>query len=190
MALIKEFPFNMNYSCGENLREIPEDAVAMKKGLDWLQAKIDDLDPTDKVQHTILLSQLSSYARIVGDLDLAEQSLIQAIEILKEFNREDQIFAMNLRMAMVYQSGESYTKAEDIYRTSLREVENSTDKKIKKYGDIILHQYGRLRFEQGFFKEALELFMRAYEERIIKGDLELLSATEFAIAQTRKQIEE
>lgn len=190
MGIIKDFPFNMNYTCAENLREVPEDAVAMRKGVDWLQGKLDELDPNDKVQETILLSQLSSFARIIGDLELAESSLTKAIEILTEFKRFDQVFAMNLRMGMVYQSGESYSKAEEIYLRSLKEYEASTDSKIKKYGDVIFHQYGRLRFEQGFYKEALDLFMRAYEERIVKGDLELLNATEFAIAQTRKQFEE
>ncbi len=188
MGVIKEFPFNMNYSCAENLREVPEDAVAMKKGIDWLQTKIEGLEASDKVQQTILLSQVSTYARIVGDLDLAEQSLLKAIEVLKEFKRDDQIFAMNLRLGMIYQGRESFAKAEEIYRVSLKE--SASDQKLQKYEDIVLHQFGRLKYEQGFYKEALNYFMMAYEKRIIKGDLELLSTTEFAIAQTRKQLDQ
>ena len=85
MGAITDFPFNMNYNYGEDLREVPEDAVAMKKGVDWIQGKVDELEESEKVQQTILLSQLSGFARIVGDLDLAENSLVQALEILKEF---------------------------------------------------------------------------------------------------------
>ena len=189
MGAITDFPYNMNYNYGEDLKEVPEDAVAMKKGVDWLQGKIDELDESEKVQQTILLSQLSGFARIVGDLDLAENSLVQALEILKEFKREDQIFAMNLRLAIVHQYRQSFTKAEDIYTSSLKAIESGGDKKLKKYYDFVLQHYGKLRFDQGLYKEALDLFMRAYEERIIKGDLDLLSSTEFAIAQTRKKVE-
>lgn len=189
MGVIKDFPFNMNYSSAENLLEVPEDAVAMKKGVDWLQQKIEELDASEKVQQTILLSQLSGYARIVGDIELAESSLSKAIEILKEFKREDQVFAMNVRMGMIHQAKGSFTTAEGIYRKSLKQIESSGDKKLRKYHDVILHQYGRLKFEQGFFQDALNYFMKAYEERIVKGDLEQLGATEFAIAQTRKKLE-
>ncbi len=189
MAAITEFPFNMNFTYGDDLKEVPEDAVAMKKGADWLQEKIDELDESDKVQQTILLSQLSGFARILGDLDLAETSIVQAIEILKEFKREDQIFAMNLRLAIVYQYRANFAKADQIYTSSLKEIETSGDKKLKKYHDFVLQHYGKLKFDQGFYKEALDYFMRAYEERIVKGDLELLSSTEFAIAQTRKKVE-
>ncbi len=171
MAAITEFPFNMNFTYGDDLKEVPEDAVAMKKGADWLQEKIDELDESDKVQQTILLSQLSGFARILGDLDLAETSIVQAIEILKEFKREDQIFAMNLRLAIVYQYRANFAKADQIYTSSLKEIETSGDKKLKKYHDFVLQHYGKLKFDQGFYKEALDYFMRAYEERIVKGDL-------------------
>lgn len=196
MGVIKDFPFNMNYSCAENLLEVPEDAVEMRKGVDWLQEKIQNLagadnvndNVRDKVQETILLSQLSGLARIVGDIKLAEVSLLKAIDILKEFKREDQIFAMNLRLGMIHQAKGSFTSAEDIYHRSLEKIESCADKKLNKYHDVILHQYGRLKFEQGFFQDALDYFLSAYEARIVKGDLEQLSATEYAIAQTRKKL--
>ncbi|MBC97918.1 MAG: hypothetical protein CME63_09220 [Halobacteriovoraceae bacterium] len=189
MGIIKDFPFNMNYSYGEDLREVPDDAVAMKRGLEWLQDQLIEIPEEDKVQQTILLSQISGFARIIGDLDLAEQSLIQAIELLKDFKREDQIFAMKLRLAIVYQYRESFTKAERIYSDSLKAIGTTTDSRIKKYHDFVFQHYGKLKYDQGFYKEALDFFMRAYEERIIKGDLELVSSTEFAIAQTRKKLE-
>lgn len=193
MGVIKDFPFNMNYSCAENLLEVPEDAVEMRKGVDWLEEKIQSLEgpdkAKDKVQETILLSQLSGFARIIGDIELAESSLCKAIELLKEFKREDQVFAMNLRLGMIYQAKRNFSAAEDIYSSSLKKIKSSSDKKLKKYHDVILHQYGRLKFEQGFFQDALDYFLSAYEERLVKGDLEQLSATEYAIAQTRKKLE-
>ena len=189
MGIIKDFPFNMYYSYGEDLREVPDDAVAMKRGLEWLQDQLIEIPEEDKVQQTILLSQISGFARIIGDLDLAEQSLIQAIELLKDFKREDQIFAMKLRLAIVYQYRKSFTKAERIYSDSLKAIDTTTDSRIKKYHDFVFQHYGKLKYDQGFYKEALDFFMRAYEERIIKGDLELVSSTEFAIAQTRKKLE-
>ena len=189
MAVIKDFPFNMEYTYAEDLREVPIDAVAMKKGLDWLEEKLSEVSDDDKVQQTILYSQLSGFARILGDLDLAEQYIVQALEILKEFNRPDQIFAMNLRLAIILQYRGNYSKASEIYTNSIKEIEESKDKKKLKYLDFVFQHYGKLKFDQGFYKEALDFFMRAYEERIIKGDLELISSTEFAIAQTRKKLD-
>ena len=114
---------------------------------------------------------------------------MQAIEILKEFNRPDQIFAMNLRLAIILQYRGNYTKASEIYKNSIKEIEEGKNKINLKYLDFVFQHYGKLKFDQGFYKEALELFMRAYEERIVKGDLELVSSTEFAIAQTRKKLD-
>ena len=183
-----EYPHNMNYTYGRDLKEVPEDAVAMKKGLDWLLEKLESTPAEDKVELIKVNSQISNFARILGNLDLAETCIVDAISLLKEFDREDQVFAMNLRLGAIYHYQKNYIKAEEVFSSSLKAVEQGTISKIGKYSDFILYSYGKLKFEQGFFKEALDLFLAAYEQRLIKGDLELISATDFAIAETRKHL--
>lgn len=184
-----EIPFNMNFSYGDDLREVPEDSGQMKKGLDWLQDKLVELGPEDAVKAGALLTQIAGYARIMGDFKLSEKCFLDAIKIFEEEKKNEHVFVNKLRMGVLYQHMKNYTKSTEIYTKSIKFIRSSSSPQVKKFLDFAIHHYGKLKYEQKMFSEALDLFMEAYELRMVKGDLELMSSTEFAINKTKEQLE-
>ena len=185
----EDMPFNMSFHYGDDLREVPDDPEQMRKGIEWLQERLDG-EGNDDIQQAALMSQIGVFSRILGDLDNAEQMLIQAHTLLKEMGSPIHAFATNLRLAVVFQWRKNYSKSDDIYFKSLKKIRTSKDPKVLKYLDFVLQHYGKSKFEQGFFNEALELFMEGYEARLAKGDMDLISSTEAAISACRKKLGE
>lgn len=185
-----EIPFNMNFLFGDDLREVPEDTEQMRKGLDWLQDKLVEIAADESAKAAVILSQIGGYARIMGDLKLSEKCYVDAIKVFEELKKTEQVFAMKLRLAIVYQYKGNFTKSSEIYTKAIQMIRSSKAQAVQGYLDFAIHHYGKQKFEQGFYSEALELFMEAYELRIIKGDLSLISSTEFAINKTKEKLEE
>ncbi len=183
-----DIPFNMNFSFGDDLREVPEDSHQMKKGLDWLQDKLVELGPEDNKKAAVILSHIGGYARIMGDLELSEKCYLDAIKVFEELKMSEQVFASKLRLAVTYQHKGNTSKSSEIYTKAIKVIKGSKSQSVRGYLDFALQHYGKQKFEQKLYQEALNLFMEAYELRIIKGDLELLSSTELAISKTREKL--
>ncbi len=185
-----DIPFNMNFSFGDDLREVPEDSEQMRKGLDWLQDKIVELAADEGSKAGVILSQIGGYARIMGDLSLSEKCYLDAIKVFEELKKSEQVFAMKLRLAIVFQYKGNFTKSSEIYTKCIELTRTSKSSAVQSYLDFALHHFGKQKFEQGFYSEALDLFMEAYELRIIKGDLSLISSTELAVNKTKEKLEQ
>lgn len=184
-----DIPFNMEFSFGDDLREVPEDSEQMRKGLEWLQDKLVELGPEDSSKAALLLTQIAGYARIMGDYTLSEKCFLDSIRVFEEAGKTELVFANKLRMAVLYQHQKNYTKSSEIYTKSIHFIRNSKNSKVKNYLDFALQHYGKQKFEQKMFKEALDLFMEAYELRLAKGDLDLMSSTEIAINAAKEALE-
>jgi tetratricopeptide (TPR) repeat protein len=183
-----EIPFNMNFTYGNDLREVPDDPEQMRKGVDYLKEKLEE-EQDGGAAEAALRSQLAGYCRIMGDLELAKEHYQKAKDILKEAGKEQHIFAIQLRMAIVYQWDGRFKNADEIYSKSIEKSRRSSDKTIQKYLDFALQHYGKSKFEQGQFDSALDCFMEALELRLIKGDLTLIESTQKAIEVTRSKLE-
>jgi tetratricopeptide (TPR) repeat protein len=186
---MSKIPHNMNFAIGDDLREVPLDAVQMQKGLAWLENELLQERKSVSVKQAALLSQIGVYARILGDLDLAEKSFNDAIEVLEAQKRPDLILGVKLRLAIVYQFKGSYTKADNFYMNAIKVIRSSTDEKISKYLDFALQHLAKSRFEQKFYQESLNYFLEALEIRLIKGDIELIQSTEKAISKVREKMD-
>lgn len=186
---VEDIPFNMKFNYGDDLREVPEDSEQMRKGLAWLQERLEEIGAEETAKASVLLNHISGFARIMGDFELAEKSIIDALRILEELGKKEQVFAMKLRMAIIFHYQKRFSKAEEIFSKALDLVRKG-NKGAKKYSDFIFHHYGKLKFDQKFYRDSLDLFMEAYEARMVKGDLELLASTERAITSCRVKLEE
>jgi tetratricopeptide (TPR) repeat protein len=184
-----DIPYNMSFSYGDDLREVPEDSEQMRKGLDWLQDKIVELAPEDTKKSAVLLSMIGGYARIMGDLDLSEKCYHDAIKAFEELKATEQVFAAKLRLAVTYQFQKKYSKSTEIFEKAIKIMRSSKSPAVRNYLDFALQHFGKQKFEQGFYAEAMDLFMEALEQRIVKGDLELISSTELAINKTKDKLE-
>jgi len=186
---LEDIPFNMKFDYGDDLREVPEDSEQMRKGLGWLQERLEETNAEEAAKASILLNHISGFARIMGDFDLAEKSILGAISILEDLGKKEQIFAMKLRMAIIFHYQKRFSKAEEIFSIALGLVRKG-NKGAVKYSDFIFQHYAKLKFDQKFYRDAMDLFMEAYEARMVKGDLELLASTEHAITICRSKLEE
>jgi tetratricopeptide (TPR) repeat protein len=187
----EDIPFNMGFQYGNDLKEVPDDAIEMQKGVDFLNDQLKEHHELSKGKEAALLGQIGGYYRILGDLDKAEECLTKGKGILEEMGDRAHVMAMELRLASVYQFARKYSKAIEIYKSSLNEINNNPkDKKLEKQLDFALQHFGKCRFEQRFYGEALDLFMRAYEQRLVKGDLSLIDSTQKAIEITRLKLAE
>lgn len=184
-----DIPFNMEFSYGDDLREVPEDTHQMKKGVDWLQDKLVEIGPDDNKKAAVLLTHLGGFARIMGDYDLSEKCYLDAARAFEELKMSEQVFATKLRLAVTYQHKGNTTKSSEIYMKAIKMMKESKSQSVRSYLDFALQHYGKQKFEAKLYQEALDLFMEAMELRIIKGDLDLISSTEFAIAKTREKLE-
>lgn len=184
-----DIPYNMKFSYGDDLREVPEDSEQMRKGLDWLQDKIIELAPDDTKKAAVLLAQIGGYARIMGDFDLSEKCYHDAIKSFESLKATEQVFATKLRLAVTYQFQKKFTKSTEIYEKAIKIMRSSKSPAVRNYLDFALQHFGKQKFEQGFFQEALDFFMETYELRIVKGDLDLVASTEFAINKTKEKID-
>lgn len=184
-----DIPFNMEFSYGDDLREVPEDTHQMKKGLDWLQDKLVELGPDDNKKAAVLLSHIGGFARIMGDFDLSEKCYLDAARVFEELKMSEQVFATKLRLAVTYQYKGNHTKSSEIYSKAIQVIRSSKSQSVKAYLDFALQHYGKQKFEMKLYQDALDLFMETLELRIIKGDLELISSTEFAISKTREKLD-
>ena len=170
------------------MREVPDDAVQMQKGLAWLENELMTSKNQATPKEAALLSQIGVYARILGDLDLAEDSFNKAIEILECAGRPDHILGVKLRLAIVHQFRGAYTKADNFYHNAIKAIRSSKDERVSKYLDFALQHLGKSRFEQKLYQESLDYFLEALEIRLMKGDIELIGSTEKAIAKIREKL--
>lgn len=184
-----DIPFNMNFSYGDDLREVPEDSEQMRKGLEWLQDKLVELGPEDAGKAAGLLTQIAGYARIMGDFPLSEKCFKDSIRVFEEAGKTELVFLNKLRMAVLYQHMKNYTKSSEIYTGAIKFIRASKSAKVQNYLDFALQHYGKQLYEQKRFKDALDHFMEAYELRLAKGDLDLMSSTEIAISKAKEAIE-
>lgn len=184
-----DIPFNMNFSYGDDLREVPEDSEQMRKGLDWLQDKVVELGPDDSKKAAVLLAQIGGYARIMGDFELSEKCYLDAIKAFEDLKASEQVFATKLRLAVTFQYQRKFSKSTEIYEKAIKIMRSSKSASVRNYLDFAIQHFGKQKFEQGFFSEALDYFMEAYELRIVKGDLDLVASTEFAINKTKEKLD-
>lgn len=178
----------MNFSIGHDLREVPEDAVQMQKGVAWLEGELLKVRKNITVKEIGLVSQIGNFARILGDLDLAEQSFNKAIEVLEEAERPDLIFGVKLRLANVQQFRGEYQEADKYYKDAIEIMRKSNDERITKYLDYALEHLAQSLYEQELYDKSLESYLETLEHRLIKGDMDLIQAVEHAIAKIRKKL--
>lgn len=183
-----EIPFNMEITYSDDLREVPESPDQMRKGLEWLKEKIPTSGEGDPKELGALLSLTAGYARIMGDLDYAEECASKALEIFEGLKKPEFILMMKLRLAVIAQYRKSYIKSGDTFNKAIDYMRKSSNDSIKRHLEFALQNYGVQKFEQGFYRDAFELFSEAHSLRIVKGDVRLVKASEKAMNETRKRL--
>jgi tetratricopeptide (TPR) repeat protein len=167
----------------ENLRERPSDPVGLREYTkELVQALEGESDPKKRVS---LLGELGVHLRSLEDLDDAEKSLLEALQIIKENNlgigREVQ---QKIRLAHVYQWKKSF-KISDALFTEVIEVCRANSE-VSRYLAFALQHSGKNQFDQGKLREALSLFEEALVIRMKENAPEdQLESTKLAVRRTK-----
>ncbi|MBB6448099.1 tetratricopeptide (TPR) repeat protein [Geomicrobium halophilum] len=174
-----EIPFNMSVHFDARLKEVPDDEEQMKKGISFLKEKVVDEN------HPKLAGLLGVYSRILGNLQEAEWYLNESIEMYRDNHNKRGLVANKLRLAHVFQWKENYYQADTLFKEVMIEIKQ--DSALKDvYLDFAYQHYGKSKFDQEDYHEALELFQQALTIRRKKGDYGLIQSTQQAILQTKE----
>ena len=185
MIHIKDIPHNMEYFIDENLKEVPQDETEIKQGVHFLLNEIDKVANNDSKKLIHLYKLVGGFYRIVGMLVDSENYLNKALEIAQKENEKLLEISIQLRIASTLLEKKKYSAADKIFRKVLNFKNNDVQDKFRDYA---LQHLGKSLFDQERFKEALDLFLEAHEIRLIKGELHLIEASQFAIKITQSKI--
>jgi len=175
-------PHNMKYTIGDDLREVPDDWEAFKKGIIFLEKKLADVGTNlEKAQH---LSKLGVLNRIVGYLDISLRQLTDAQLIIRDLGHEKLHIVNEIRLATTLQFQGEFETAEQIHTTLEHQI-NTND----RHHDLLdfIHQHkGKNYYEWGKLRLALAEFEKALSCRKIKADETLIHSTEMAIQNIKE----
>lgn len=181
-----DIPFNMEYDLDpKTLHEIPVNEDDMKKGLQFLHQKLKE--ETAEPKKASIHSLIGAYARIIGELETAENSCETAINFYAEKERPVHLMLAKVRLAAVMHFRKMYGKSEAIYKDVLSSIPGSADK--EKYKDHVHQSYGKLLVEMKMLSNAMEQFVQAFEIRLQRGDVNLIQSSQKAMDLTNALID-
>jgi len=175
---------NMNYTIGDNLREVPDDWEEFEKGILFWQQKLADASTNlEKAQY---LSKLGTLNRIVGRLEMSFKQLTDAQLIIRDLDDEKLYIVNEIRLATTLQFQGEFEAAEQIHSTLEHQI--NTNNRHHNLLDFIHQHKGKNYYEWGKLRLALEEFEKALSIRKIKGDEALIHSTEIAIKKIKELI--
>jgi tetratricopeptide (TPR) repeat protein len=175
--------FNLNYKYGANLKPIMEDKESVKAYISFLQDRLQKIKPGQDAADKItvkLLGEIGTYAKNVGKLDLALSSLEKSLDIINDKNLGIGLWAANtLRYGDALRFKNDFLGAETAFRSVLEMIDRHPQ--IADYEDFAWQHLGKLKYDEGDLKSALEFLEKAKVIREKKGIKELLDSTNQAL---------
>jgi tetratricopeptide (TPR) repeat protein len=178
-------PYNVTFTLDENLREQPAQPAAMRQAVNWLVKQMGAMQG-DNSALARLLSMHGTYARMLGELDAALESLERSTALQAELRDERLSFVNAIRMGQVYQFRKDFARADALLATATREAQNRAP--LKPFLDRAHQCSGRNLFDQGRYEEALEHFTAALKLREQRNDAELTALARHCVNVTQARI--
>ncbi|MFC4559605.1 tetratricopeptide repeat protein [Virgibacillus kekensis] len=182
---LSEIPYNMKFTFGPNLREIPVNKMDMLHGMMYIQNELRKEDTSTNEEKGNLHGTLGSFLRIIGELDDSERHIKKAISIAENTGNIGSAFYNKLRLAHTHQWKNEFDISNRIFRELIDQAEEDPD--YSAYLDFAYEHQGKNLFDQGKYDQAIEYFQNALDIRKQDGNEELIKLTESAIESTRKK---
>lgn len=180
-------PYDMTTQFNKDLRDIPNNIEDMKKGIAFLKEKSEQA--SDELSQAKLYNLIAVYLRIVENYEESEVYFSKAHTIFTKLNETVLLEGVNLRLAILYQQMGDYNKSDSIFTRIIKEIEQKNNKSLEGYHDFVLQHYAKSLFDQKRYQKALDLLLRVHGMRILKGDVNLIQSTEYALQRTREMLE-
>lgn len=186
--------YDLEYGYDEDLNEAPDVPEDMNDYADVLeaQARVEMEKPEARRNWESIAKDLGlagALRKIAGGFEKAEKLLRYSLQLcLKHKLPEKLRLQQAIRLADV-------KKREGHLEEALQDLENLMDDCLSNpelelaYKDVILQHTGKVHFAMGDYHEALTNFQAALSIRTKKGDMDLISSTQTAIAACKERIQ-
>ncbi len=171
---------NTSYSINpETLREEPNNPNDMRRMMEYhrAQALQPELEVIWKIRE---LGAAGSFARILNELTLAEQLLVEAVALCEANDHPRELFINRIRLAHVYQGMGNFETSTSMFDDLLAQP-------LPLFEDFLLQHAGKNAFDMGNYEGALSYFTEALALREAKGLADLIASTQMAIAAARQR---
>lgn len=175
-------PFDLSYRFGDGLQDYPNNPGEVRQAVDYWQAQLDrpELEVRDRIQ---LLTRIGTYTRMLRDLDRAEEAHLTAIALAESIDYLRFRTQNRIKLAHVYQWQQRYAESEAEFESAIATCQREPE--VADYLDFAYQHFGKCKFDQQRWAEALHLFEQALELRHQKGNQELIDSTELEIATVK-----
>lgn len=172
---------NLKTYFGDDLHDYPESPEDLKKFVEMEGQEITNLTGDEKFKR---LSRLAGHYRQLREFDKAHD-LFQEASKHFEINNSQLEMINYLRWADVYRFEKKFDEASDLLE---KVKQNLSVNPLSDYRDFYLQHLGKLYFDKGEYKKALQCFEDALILRKEKQNAELISSTEFALKITKQKL--
>lgn len=178
---------SLSFKFDENLHEVPLDPKALKTHIEDLENLLKAT--VDKKAQVRILGEIGTYLRCLKELDLAEKTLLRALQIVNENNLGDLLeIQQKIRLAHVLQWQKKFKDSNLLFSEIISKCRNKPQ--LNAYLDFALQHAGKNFFDQNQLIEALAAFSEALELRKLrKAPPDQIESTELAIQVTKKLLE-
>jgi tetratricopeptide (TPR) repeat protein len=186
--------YNLRYGYSDDLLEVPENPESMidycKDCIFWINEEMQK--PENEWDVQLLVTQMGNVAaflKMLRELDDALEFIETALSLIEQHDLGlRQFVAQSLRWADILRYMGEVEEAEEIFNSVIEICDENED--VKVYKDVALQHIGKLHFDIGEYKEALQFFEQALSIRKIKKDPSLIASSEMAIEANMMKIEE
>ncbi|MEO1634012.1 MAG: tetratricopeptide repeat protein [Cyanobacteria bacterium J06631_9] len=179
-----ETTFDLSFHYDDNLQDIPNNVEETRRAVAFWQNQLSqpELATTERIR---LLGRIGGYTRTLRDLEQAEQALTTALELSKSIENRRFEAVNSIKLAHVYQWQQRYAESEALFETVIVLCQN--DAEASPYLDFAYQHFGKCKFDQQKYAEALACFEQALAIRLKKEDQELIASTDLAIVTTHSR---
>jgi tetratricopeptide (TPR) repeat protein len=168
-------PYNIEYTIGEDLREVPTSKEEMKLAILFLEEKEKASEDLTKI-----LGLKGELQRIIGDYKKSVSTLLEALKIS---NDEKNRVANKLRLAIAFYFDGQMKKADALFLELIQVCSNNQD--THSYLDFVFQHRGKYLLQCGDIKEAKNCFEKAMKLRLKKGNHSLINSTKVCLSKIK-----
>ena len=165
------------------LRQVPTDETFFRTAIDEVSTALDDARGRNDAEEVVRLSGfLGETYRILGDLEMAEQLVEEALRVASGSEAIRPVVANLIRLGEIYRCDNRFDEA--TYHL-LKAISLPQDPDDDIYRDFALQHLGKVLINDGQFDEACGVLEMALEIRQSRGDDALIASTSDALACAR-----
>lgn len=178
-------PYEMTFSFNSHLREIPDQPIQMKNGIDYFKTQL-QVGQHNPLTSAKICGMIGTYLRIINELKESEVYLLKAIQLHESLLSHTGVFINEIRLAHTYQWMKKFKRSNTFFTKLIHQAEQHPI--YKPYLHYVYQHQGKNLFDQKLYQDALSFFQEALIIREKIGDNHLIESTLYAILRTKTEL--